>query len=277
MRSMTRVLVAGLAGTALAVAVALAQAPAPQQPQGDQGRQGRDGGQGRQGRDGGQGRGGRGGAAGPQPMSFFITSVGKGDGANLGGLAGADAHCAALAQASGMPPATGRTWRAYLSANAADGKPAVNARDRIGTGPWHNAKNQLIANNVADLHGDIERDRNQITKANSLTEKGTTVNGIGDQPNQHDMLTGSDSHGRAVAGTLDTTCSNWTSNAAQPAGAPAGAGAPNTTGPGANVGHHDRQGGGNTSWNFAHRSRGCSQESLVGTGGAGLFYCFAAN
>jgi hypothetical protein len=277
---MTRAFMAGLIGTVLAVAVALAQAPAPeQQPQGGQGRQGaQGGGQGRQGAQGGQGRGGRGGAAaGPQPMSFFVTSVGKGDGANLGGLAGADAHCAALAQASGLPPATGRTWRAYLSAAAANGQPAVNARDRIGAGPWHNAKGVLIANNVADLHGDIERDRNQITKANALTDKGATVNGVGDQPNQHDMLTGSDSHGRAVAGTLDTTCSNWTSNAAQPAGAAAGPGAPNTTGPGANVGHHDRQGGGNTSWNFAHRSRGCSQDNLVGTGGAGLFYCFAAN
>ena len=160
---------------------------------------------------------------------------------------------------------------------AANGQPAVNARDRIGTGPWYNARGTLIANNVADLHGDIERDRNQITKANALDEKGAPVNGFGDTPNAHDMLTGSDSHGRAVAGTLDTTCSNWTSNAAQPAGAPTGANAPNTTGPGANVGHHDRTGGGNTSWNFAHRSRGCSQDNLVATGGAGLLYCFAAN
>jgi hypothetical protein len=153
----------------------------------------------------------------------------------------------------------------------------VNARDRIGAGPWYNAKGTLIANNVADLHGDIERDRNQISKANALTEKGDTINGFGDTPNMHDMLTGSDSHGRAVAGTTDTTCSNWTSNAAAPADAPAGANAPNTVGPGANVGHHDRTGGGNTSWNFAHRSRGCSQENLVSTGGAGLFYCFAVN
>jgi hypothetical protein len=210
-------------------------------------------------------------------MSFFVTSAGKGDGGNLGGLAGADAHCAALAKASGAPAAAGRTWRAYLSATAANGQPAVNARDRIGVGPWHNARGLVIANNVADLHGDIERDRNQITKANALTEKGGTVNGSGDTPNTHDILTGSDSHGRAVAGTTDTTCSNWTSNAAQPAGAPTGPNAPNTAGPGANVGHHDRTGGGNTSWNFAHRSRGCSQENLVATGGAGLFYCFAAN
>jgi hypothetical protein len=270
MASTTRVLVAGLAGTALAVAVTFAQAPAQQPPAGGQAPAGQDAGRG--------GRGGRGGqAAGPQPMSFFVTSVGKGDGANLGGLAGADAHCAQLAQASGQPTPAGRTWRAYLSATAAAGQPAVNARDRIGAGPWHNAKGVLIANNVADLHGDIERDRNQITKANALTEKGEQVNGVGDKPNQHDILTGSDSHGRAVAGTLDTTCSNWTSNAAQPAGAPAGPGAPNTTGPGANVGHSDRQGGGNTSWNFAHRSRGCSQDNLVATGGAGLLYCFAAN
>jgi hypothetical protein len=281
MRSTARI-VAGVAGTALAAAVTFAQAPAPQQP--PAGRQGAAGAQapppaGQAPAQGGQGRGrGGGGQAGAaQPMSFFVTSAGKGDGANLGGLAGADAHCAALAQASGAAPAAGRTWRAYLSAGAANGQPAVNARDRIGTGPWHNARGLLIANNVADLHGDIERDRNQITKANAMNEKGMPVNGFGDTPNQHDMLTGSDSHGRAVAGTTDTTCSNWTSNAAQPPGAPAGANAPNTTGPGANVGHHDRTGGGNTSWNFAHRSRGCSQDNLVATGGAGLFYCFAAN
>jgi hypothetical protein len=204
-------------------------------------------------------------------MGFFVTSVGKGDGGNLGGLAGADAHCAALAKASGAAGAATRTWRAYLSATAANGQPAVNARDRIGPGPWYNAKGTLIANNVADLHGDIERDRNQISKANALTEKGDPVNGVGDTPNTHDMLTGSDSHGRAVAGTMDTTCSNWTSDAAAPAGATT------TSGPGANVGHHDRTGGGNSSWNFAHRSQGCSQENLVATGGAGLFYCFAAN
>jgi hypothetical protein len=248
----------GIAGTALTAAVVFAQAPAPGAQQ-----------------QGGRGRGG--GAAQASPMSFFVTSVGKGDGGNLGGLAGADAHCAALAKASGVAAAPGRTWRAYLSATAANGQPAVNARDRIGAGPWHNVKGQLIANNVADLHGDVERDRNQINKNNALTEKGATVNGFGDTPNQHDILTGSDSHGRAVAGTLDTTCSNWTSNAAQAAGAPAGPGAPNTSGPGANVGHHDRIGGGNTSWNNAHRSRGCSQDNLVATGGAGLLYCFAAN
>ena len=275
MNSMKRVL-AGVAGTALAAAVTFAQAPAPQQPPAGGGQGAAPQGQAPAGEQQ-PGRGGRGPAAPAQPMTFFITSVGKGNGANLGGLAGADAYGAELAKASGMPAAQGRTWRAYLSTTAADGKPAVNARDRIGAGPWHNAKGVLIANNVADLHGDVERDRNQITKLNALTEKGTQVNGVGDTPNQHDILTGSDSHGRAVAGTMDTTCSNWTSNAEQPAGAPAGPGAPNTSGPGANVGHHDRLGGGNTSWNFAHRSRGCSQQNLVATGGNGYFYCFAAN
>jgi hypothetical protein len=195
------------------------------------------------------------------PMSFFITSVGKGDGANLGGLAGADAHCNTLAQASGAQLAAGRAWRAYLSATDTNGKP-IHARDRIGAGPWHNAKAALIAANVADLHGDIMRDRNQINKVNALNEKGLPVNGVGDTPNMHDMLTGSDSEGRALPGTADTNCNNWTSNAA--------------TGV-AMLGHHDRTGGGNTSWNSVHPSRGCSQPNLVATGGAGLFYCFAAN
>jgi hypothetical protein len=196
-----------------------------------------------------------------QPMSFFVTSVGKGDGANLGGLDGADAWCAQLAAQSGTPVAPGRTWRAYLSAVGPDGRP-INARDRIGTGPWHNAKGALIAATVPDLHGDIVRDRNQINKVNALTEKGAVVNGAGDTPNMHDILTGSDSEGRALAGTFDTTCSNWTSNAA--------------TGS-AMVGHHDRTGGGSTSWNSTHPSRGCGQQNLVSTGGAGLLYCFAAN
>lgn len=197
----------------------------------------------------------------PAPMSFFITSAGKGDGANLGGLAGADAHCKALADASGTATAAGRAWRAYLSGLAADGKP-INARDRIGAGPWHNAKGAMIAATVADLHGDIIRDRNQMNKTNAITEKGLPVNGVGDSPNVHDILTGSDTFGRAVAGTADWSCSNWTSNSA--------------TGS-ALVGHHDRTGGGNTSWNSAHPSRGCSQQNLVSTGGAGLLYCFAAN
>jgi hypothetical protein len=133
-----------------------------------------------------------------------------------------------------------------------------------------------IPNTGAELHGDVERDRNQPNKVNAVTDKGEQVNGVGDKPNQHDILTGSDSHGRAVAGTTDTTCSNWTSNAEPPAAAPGGQVAA-TAGPGANVGHHDRTGGGNTSWNFAHRSRGCSQDNLVATGGAGLVYCFGAN
>ena len=146
------------------------------------------------------------------PMSFFITSVGKGDGANLGGLAGADAHCAALAAASGTPIAPNRTWHAYLSATGPDGRP-IHARDRIGAGPWHNAKGALIAATVADLHGDIIRDRNQINKMNALTEKGATINGAGDTPNVHDSLTGSDTEGRALPGRIDTTCENWTSGA----------------------------------------------------------------
>jgi hypothetical protein len=210
---------------------------------------------------GAQGRGGgRGGPAGPP--SFFITSVGKGDGANYGGLAGADAYCSQLAQAAAVQTPQGRQWRAYLSAKAAAGQPAVNARDRIGAGPWHNARGALIANNVADLHGDVERDRNQINKQNALNEKGGPVNGVGDTPNQHDIITGSDSHGRAVAGTNDTTCNNYTSNA--------------ETGS-VMLGHFDRMGGGNSSWNSAHGSRGCSQPNLVATGGAGMLYCFAAN
>ena len=199
-------------------------------------------------------------AAQPAPPSFFITSAGKGDGANLGGIAGADAHCKALADASNVALPAGRTWRAYLSSVGADGRP-VHARDRIGTGPWHNVKGAMIAATVADLHGDIMRDRNQMNKTNALTEKGTVVNGVGDTPNVHDILTGTDSFGRAMGGTFDTTCNNWTSNAA--------------TGS-AMVGHHDRTGGGNSSWNSAHASRGCGQANLVATGGAGLFYCFGA-
>jgi hypothetical protein len=201
-------------------------------------------------------------AAQAAPMTFFITSVGKGDGANLGGLDGADAHCKALADAASAPLPAGRIWRAYLSAIGADGK-AINARDRIGAGPWHNAKGALIAANVADLHGDVIRDRNQINKLNAISEKGLPINGVGDTPNVHDILTGSDWEGRAMGGTpINTTCDNWTSTAA--------------TGS-ATVGHHDRTGGGSTSWNYAHPSRGCSQANLVATGGGGLLYCFAAN
>lgn len=191
-----------------------------------------------------------------QSMSFFLTSAGPGDGANLGGLAGADAHCTTLAEAAGV---RGKTWRAYLSQQAKGGLPAVNARDRIGTGPWMNAKGVVVATSVADLHSD----NNKLSKDNSITETGQPVNGRGDSPNTHDILTGSQLDGTVASGSDDSTCNNWTSN---------GTGA-------ASVGHHDRQGGGAnpTSWNNAHASRGCSQDNLAGSGGAGLFYCFAVN
>ncbi len=194
----------------------------------------------------------------PQPMTFFVTSVGLGDGAKLGGLEGADAHCQKLAAAAG---AGDRTWRAYLSTQAEGGKPAVNARDRIGEGPWHNAKGAVVARDQAHLHGDtvdLARLGNLITKNNALTEKGDRVNGVGDAPNMHDILTGSQPDGRAYTDSADHTCKNWTSNSQ-------GA---------AQVGHSDRNGGG-ISWNSVHPSRGCSQPDLVATGGAGMFYCFA--
>jgi hypothetical protein len=209
-----------------------------------------------------QGRqGGRAGGAAPMPMSFFVTSIGKGDGANLGGLAGADAHCQALAAAAGRGAAT---WRAYLSTQ---GPGAVNARDRIGTGPWYNARGQVVAMNVSHLHGDTldeARAGNGLGRYNSATEKQTVVSGVGDATNQHDALTGSTIEGRAYTDGMDHTCSNWTSNA---------------TGMGsAQLGHIDRQGrGANNSWNSSHGSRGCSQADLIATGGAGLFYCFAVN
>jgi len=189
-------------------------------------------------------------------MSFFITSAGPGEGAKLGGLAGADAWCRQLADAAGV---TGKTWHAYLSATAAAGQPAVNARDRIGSGPWYNARGVMVAQNLADLHSD----GNKLGKETSLTEKGTVVNGRGDTPNQHDILTGSLPDGTFSPDSTDSTCSNWTSS---------GTGA-------AWLGHHDRQGGGTrpTSWNSAHLSRGCGQQDLVGTGGNGYFYCFAIN
>jgi hypothetical protein len=193
-------------------------------------------------------------AQAPQ-MGFFITSAGPGKGADLGGLAGADAHCQKLAAAAG---AGGRTWRAYLSTTATGNQPAINARDRIGSGPWTNAKGVTVATSVADLHSD----NNKLSKENSLTEQGEVVNGRGDTPNRHDILTGSTLEGTASKESGDTTCANWTSS---------GEGS-------ALVGHHDRVGGGPnpTSWNSAHPSRGCSQENLRGTGGDGLFYCFAA-
>lgn len=195
------------------------------------------------------------------PMTFFVTSVGAGDGANLGGLAGADRHCQTLAIAVG---AGNHAWHAYLSTQAADNQPAVNARDRIGAGPWYNAKGAQIAKDVADLHGDtLEQARlgNNLGKQTALTEKGELNNGVGDTPNRHDMLTGSQTDGRAYSDGMDHTCNGWTSD---------GTGT-------AQLGHSDRNGGGNTSWNSTHPSRGCSQDNLVSTGGAGLFYCFATN
>ena len=196
-------------------------------------------------------------AAQGERMSFFITSAGPGNGAALGGLEGADRHCTELARAAGV---TGVVWHAYLSATAADGKPAVNARDRIGKGPWYNAKGVMVARNVDDLHSD----NNKLSKENSLTEKGAVVNGRGDTPNMHDILTGSRLDGTASPDAGDTTCRNWTSS--------------DSTGS-AFVGHHDRQGGGAnpTSWNMAHPSRGCGQQNLQATGGNGFFYCFAGS
>jgi hypothetical protein len=194
-----------------------------------------------------------------QPMTFFVTSAGSGKGADLGGLAGADRQCQALATAAG---AGNRTWHAYLSTSASGGQPAINARDRIGQGPWFNAKGARVAQNLADLHGDtleMARVGNTLTRATALNEKGEMVKGFGDTPNQHDILTGTQPDGKAYSDNADHTCQNWTSS---------GEGS-------AQVGHFDRTGGPNTSWNSAHPSRGCSQENLVSTGGAGYFYCFA--
>ena len=189
-------------------------------------------------------------------MSFFLTSAGKGDGANLGGLEGADAHCLALAKAAG---ATKTNWRAYLSTTATGGDAGVNARDRIGKGPWANVKGAVIAKGVEDLHSDAAN----LTKETALTEKGETVSGRGDAVNTHDILTGSDPGGMYSTAGGDTTCANWTSNKDGSA----------------IVGHHDRVGLKETrhmkSWNSSHGSRGCGQDALKATGGAGLFYCFA--
>ena len=217
--------------------------------------------------------------AGPPPaLSFFVTSVSKGDGANYGGLAGADAHCQALAAAAGRG---GATWVAYLSTQ---GPGAVNARDRIGPGPWFNARGQQVAANAAELHGDtLEQARlgNRIAKTTAINEMGNPVNGVGDMPNQHDILTGSTPDGRAFTDAADHTCNNYTSNAAaapapaRGAGAPAAPAAPAAPGPSVQLGHHDRLGGANASWNSVHASRGCSQPNLVATGGAGLLYCFS--
>ena len=198
-------------------------------------------------------------AAPPQPMSFFVTSVGLGDGGNLAGMVGADFHCQQLAEAAGST----KTWHAYLSAQSfTGGMVSVNARDRIGKGPWYNANGQLIARNVQELHGDtLEQARigNALGKQFAVTEKKEAVKGLGDNPNTHDILTGSTPDGRAFPDKTDHTCYNWTRN---------------TIGS-AQVGHSDRQGGGNSSWNSAHGTQGCTQQDLVKTGGAGLFYCFA--
>ena len=206
--------------------------------------------------------------AAPQPahaqgaaITFFLTSNGIGNGGNLGGLAGADNYCQTLAQAAG---AGAKTWRAYLSTQAADGKPAENARDRIGKGPWQNAKGVVVAKDVAELHG-----ANNLTKQTALSEKGDVINGRGDTPNRHDVLTGSQPDGTAFASADDRTCKNWTSS----------------TQGAAMVGHSDRIGlrddDASKSWNSSHPSRGpdggCSQNDLKSTGGDALFYCFAAN
>lgn len=193
------------------------------------------------------------------PMGFFIAKSDHGTG-DLGGLAGADQLCQQLAASAG---AGERTWRAYLSTQATDDQPAVNARDRIGAGPWHSADGALVAADVYALHGDFERDRNNVHKGTALDATGAAVNGRGDSPNEHDILTGSDSHGMAWATDEDRTCGNWTSASPESRGW---------------VGHHDRQGGGNTSWNSVHSTRGgCHAEGLRSTGGAGHFYCFAAD
>lgn len=202
-------------------------------------------------------------------MTFFVTSEPIGDGANLGGLAGADAHCQKLAAAVG---AGSKTWRAYLSTQARPGQPAVNARDRIGKGPWYSAKervpdylNRRLSRPMiqSEIHGDTldeARRGSNLTKEFALTEKGDLVNGIGDPlPTRHDILTGSQPDGRAFTDAADHTCNNWTSN---------------STGS-AQVGHSDRIGNGNQSWNSSHATTGCSQRDLVSWGGVGLFYCFA--
>ena len=192
-------------------------------------------------------------------MSFFVTSANPGQGADFGGLAGADAYCQKLAASSN---ASGRNWRAYLSAAPSASSPAVHARDRIGRGPWQNARGVVVATSVEDLHGPA----NKLNKQNSLTEKGAVVSGRGDAVNMHDILTGSTPDGRLATSASDTTCGNWTQS---------GEGS-------AIVGHHDRDGinpdpVANVSWNSSHGTRGCGMEALKSTGGAGLMYCFAAN
>ena len=193
------------------------------------------------------------------PLSFFVTSVGTGNGADLGGLEGADQHCQSLAEEAGS---TGKTWRAYLSTQAKDGQPAINARDRIGSGPWHNAKGAVIGADVDSLH----YDNSNINYAGALNENGNTINsgGMGNSPNEHDILTGSRMDGTAFPDEEDMTCSNWTSSEDTETGK-------------AIVGHHDRfrRTTPGSSWNSVHPSRGCSLDKLKMSGGAGLFYCFA--
>jgi hypothetical protein len=201
-------------------------------------------------------------AEAPKPLSFFVTSESIGNGANLGGLAGADAHCQKLAAAVG---AGDKKWHAYLSTQTVDGKPAINARDRIGAGPWFNAKGATVAKDVADLHGDnleAARRGNNLSHTTAITEKKEAIKGAGDTPNQHDIITGSQLDGTAFSDGADHTCKNYTSNADDGS---------------VQLGHFDRTGGGNTSWNSAHASKGCSQEKLVSTGSAGLLYCFSTN
>jgi hypothetical protein len=193
----------------------------------------------------------------PSDMTFFVSSTGSGKGADLGGLAGADRLCSSLAAAAGSG---NHTWHAYLSTVTSGGTPGVNARDRIGTGPWRNAKGVVIAQNVTELHG-----TNNLNKQTALTEKGEVVNGRGDTPNMHDILTGSQPDGTAIKGSVDTTCGNWTKG---------GEGA-------AMLGHSDRTGLDDSvpakSWNSSHQSRGCSIDALKATGGDARLYCFATN
>ena len=197
-----------------------------------------------------------------KPFSFFVTSEGIGKGADLGGLAGADAQCQKLATAVN---AGNKTWHAYLSTQAANGNPAINARDRIGQGPWYNTRGALSSRDLAQLNGDtleLARLGNNISKATAFTEKNESVKGAGDTPNQHDIITGSQADGTAYTDAADHTCKNYTSSAADGS---------------VQLGHFDRTGGNNTSWNSTHPSRGCGQANLVSTGGAGLLYCFAVN
>ena len=233
------------------------------------------------------------GMPGGTPMTFFVTSEPIGDGGNLGGLAGADAHCQDLAETVG---AGDHTWRAYLSTQARPGEPAINARDRIGTGPWYNFDGVMIARDVAHLHGDtleLARLGNNLTKVSGLTEKGLIIPGLYDFPdprdgdwdyvkttpytNRHEVLTGSQPDGTAYAPDLDYTCDNWTSNADPEPGETPTSLAGSVGKPNVQIGFPDRNGGGNGSWNSSHGTRGCSQHALVRTHGIGMYYCFATD